>query len=125
LLSLITYLPTVIHVILTPEAGVSDIPLLLEGKTPPSSDPGDLGTRDYSQRAAAVVTGGGYDDAAFQIMRDACKGKSNIPWLRPDLSVPTPPLGPLYGKAMVERVKACLDNLAEEGKLGEDSIRFF
>lgn len=67
----------------------------------------------------AIVLGAGYDDEAFEAMRSAClqagiqgevKGKG-VPWLRPDLTVETPPLGPLYGKHMVERVKVGLGKL--------------
>jgi len=72
-----------------------------------------------------VVTGGGYDDASFAEMRAACKGKSEVPWLRPDLSTPRPPLGPGYGEAVVERVKVCLRRLAEEEKLSGDGVYLF
>lgn len=51
-------------------------------------------------------------------MRDACKsvqGAEKVPWLRLDLTKPTPPLGPEYGKHMVGRVKDVLGEL----KLGE------
>lgn len=66
-----------------------------------------------------MITGGGYDDAMFKEMYDAAKGKGKqVPWLRPDLTVQAPPLGPQYGKYMVGRVKICLGKLEAEGKLG-------
>lgn len=66
-----------------------------------------------------MITGGGYDDAAFKEMYDAAKGKGKeVPWLRPDLTLETPPLGPEYGKHMVGRVKTCLEKLESEGILG-------
>jgi len=69
----------------------------------------------------AVITGRLYDDAMFKEMYDAAKGKGKaVLWLRPDLSIPTPPLGPEYGKHLVGRMKACLGRLEEEGKLGEE-----
>lgn len=72
-----------------------------------------------------MVTGAGYDDAAIEEMREACQEKSNVPWLRPDLSKPTPPLGPGYGEALVERVKVCLRELAEGGKSKGDGVYFY
>lgn len=85
-----------IHVILGSPAGVKDLPLLLSGQTPPATDEPNLGTRDYSKKADAIITGGGYDDENFSVMKNACAGlpgKGGIPWLRPDMSVPVPPLG--------------------------------
>jgi len=76
----------VIHVILTPEAGAAEIPLLLDGKSLPKSE--NVGSQNYSKKPIAVITGGGYDDAKFKIMKDACEGKGSVPWLRPDMSYP-------------------------------------
>jgi hypothetical protein len=70
---------------------------------------------------AAIVTGGGYDDANVKEMRDACKGESNVPWLRPDMSA-LPPQGPGYGPAMAEKVKACLGRLVKDVKMEEDGV---
>jgi len=70
---------------------------------------------------AAIVTGGGYDDANVKGMRDACKGESNVPWLRPDMSA-LPPQGPGYGSAMGEKVKACLGRLVKDMKMKEDGV---
>ncbi|PMD62321.1 uncharacterized protein K444DRAFT_523895, partial [Hyaloscypha bicolor E] len=58
-----------IHVILSAEAGAVEIPLLLEGKSPPSSD--NVGSQNYSKKPVVIVTGGGYDDARFKLMNDA------------------------------------------------------
>lgn len=113
-------LASVIHIILSPAAGVSDIPAILQGQSPSSTEE-NIGTQNYSNLPIAVVTGGGYDDRLFKEMYDAAKGKGKaVHWLRPDLSVQTPPLGPDYGKHMVGRVKACLERLEGEGKLGEE-----
>lgn len=113
-----------IHVILSLDAGVSEIPALLRGEKPPSEHHENLGTRNYSKPPAAVVTGGGYDEAMVKDMRDACNGESNVPWLRPDMGA-LPPHGPGYGAAMAEKVKACLRYLAEEGKMKEDGVYFY
>lgn len=90
-------LTLVIHVILSTSAGVSDIPKLLAGKTPSTQDAGNIGTQNYAQAPQAVVLGGGYDDEAVKTIRAACdsdgSGEKGIPWLRPDSSIPVPPLG--------------------------------
>jgi hypothetical protein len=118
----------VIHFILTPEAGASQIPSILAGEqTPPPSDSA-LGSKDYSRPPIAIVMGGGYDDAGMELMRNASKGNTNsrpVPWLRADLTKPAPPLGPEYGKAMVARVKEVLARLESEGKLGEDEVYWY
>jgi hypothetical protein len=111
--------------ILSVEAGVSDIPLLLDGKTPPSTDPENIGTRDYSKAPVAVLVGRGYESAAIDEMREACKGKRGINWLRANLDTPAPPPGPLYADHIVERVKKCLAELAEKGQLNGEGVRFY
>ncbi|CZT51607.1 uncharacterized protein RSE6_12771 [Rhynchosporium secalis] len=119
----------VIHVILSTSAGVSDLPKILVGKTPSTADPGNIGTQNYAQAPQAIILGGGYDDEAVKTIRAACeranKGDRGIPWLRPDLSVPVPPLGPKYGAAMVSRVKTALKELEEEGRAQGDGVYFF
>lgn len=113
-----------IHVILTPEQGIAEIPLLLQGKSLEKSD--NVGTQNYTQPPVAVVTGGAYDDESVSKMREACKDDSvrKVPWLRPDLSVSMPPLGPEYGKAMVARIKVAMKKLEDEGKMKGDGIHF-
>lgn len=48
-----------------------------------------------------------------------------VPWLRADTSKPAPPLGPEYGKAMVQRSKECLGGLAETDAMEEMKVHFF
>ncbi|KAG4418694.1 hypothetical protein IFR04_008139 [Cadophora malorum] len=119
----------VIHVILSTSAGVSDLPKLLAGQTPPTQDSDNIGTQNYSQAPQAVVLGGGYDDEAVKTIRKACEsvstGEKGVPWLRPDSSIPVPPLGPKYGAAMVSRVKTALRELEEEGRAKGDGVYFF
>jgi hypothetical protein len=114
----------VIHVILSVEAGVSVIPALLRGERPPSPDEENIGTRNYLKPPAAIITGGGYDDANVKEMRDACKGESNVPWLRPDMNA-LPPQGPGYELAIAEKVKACLGRLVKDLKMKEDGVYHF
>jgi hypothetical protein len=114
----------VTHVILSLEAGVSEIPALLRGNKPPSQQDENLGTRNYAQPPAAVITGGGYDEAMVAEMREACRGEKGVPWLRPDMNA-LPPRGPGYGAAMAQKVKACLDRLAKEEKMNDDGVYFY
>ncbi|KAK3314303.1 hypothetical protein B0H66DRAFT_630865 [Apodospora peruviana] len=99
----------VIHFILTPEAGATQIPAILKGEQSPPLDSA-LGTKDYSKPPIAVILGGGYDDAAIEHIMKAA---------------PAPPLGPEYGKAMVARVKEVLAKLEKEGKLGEEKLQWY
>jgi hypothetical protein len=110
----------VIHVILSAEAGAAEIPLLLAGQSLPASD--NVGTQNYSKKPVAVVTGGGYYDERFKLMKDACEGKGGVSWLRPDMGYPMPPLGPQYGAIMVERVKKEIKELVDSGKLGGEGV---
>jgi hypothetical protein len=122
----------VVHVILSPQAGVTDIPLLLSSSAPSAPDSSQpeaagatLGTGNHSQAPAAVVLGAGYDDAMVEEMMAACKSSKQVPWLRPDTTKPAPPLGPAYGKALVERVKVELKRLADEGKLDSGDVVWY
>lgn len=103
--------------VLSVEAGVTEIPMLLDGKAPPATDPPNIGSRDYSKSPVAVVAGRGYDKAMMKTIRDACKGKRGIRWLTADLSVPAPPPGPEYADHIARRVETCLDALASKGEL--------
>ena len=59
------------------------------------------------------------------MMKDACEGKGNVSWLRPDMGYPMPPLGPQYGAIMVDRVKKGIEGLVESKKLGENGVFIF
>ncbi|KAE9371721.1 hypothetical protein N431DRAFT_484199 [Stipitochalara longipes BDJ] len=110
----------VIHVILSAEAGAAEIPLLLEGQSLPPSE--NVGSQNYSKKPVAIITGGGYDDARFKLMKDACEGKGSVSWLRPDMGYPMPPLGPQYGATMVERVRKGIRELVNSGRLGGEGV---
>lgn len=114
----------VIHFVMTPESGKEQIPAIFRGETPPSSD-SELGSKDYSQKPVAVILGGGYDDAGAEVMMEASRGIHPVPWLRPDLSIPAPPLGPEYGKAMVARVKEKLAAMEKEGTMKEEKVVWY
>lgn len=115
----------VIHVIFSAAAGALDIPMLLRGEILSPSDQHNLGTKNYSKAPVAVILGRMYDDANFAEMREACKGRSNVPWLRQDPSKPEPPLGNGFAEVMVERMKACLSNLAAQGRFNQDGVYLY
>ncbi|KAF2966280.1 hypothetical protein GQX73_g7290 [Xylaria multiplex] len=78
-----------------------------------------------SKSPIAIILGGAFDDAGIEVMKEASEGTRSIPWLRPDLTKPTPPLGPEYGKAMVVRIKALLAQLEKEGKMDEEKVHWY
>lgn len=112
-----------IHFVLTPEGGKSQITAIFEGETPSADS--ELGSKDYAKKPVAVILGGGYDDEATRVMMDAAKGLHPVPWLRPDSSKPAPPLGPEYGKALVQRLKVVLAGLERERKMGEEKVVWY
>lgn len=112
------------HFVMTPEDGASQIPAILRGENPPAPK-SELGTKDYSTAPVAVILGGGYDDAGVEQMMKASVGTKPVPWLRPDLTKPAPPLGPEYGKALVARIKELLAQLEKEGKLDEEKVHWY
>ena len=118
-------LSIVIHAIFSPEAGVTQIPFVLRGEAPSPKDVENVGTQNYSRPAATVILGGAYDDAMVSQMREACKESSRVPWLRLNQSTPTPPLGPEYGKALVERIKVGLKELEAKGNMKEDGVYYY
>lgn len=108
----------VIHFVMNPASGCAQIPAILAGQSAPSDSV--LGTKNYVTVPAAVVLGGGYDDIGIEQMMEAASQNSAakaVPWLRPDLTIPAPPLGPEYGKAIVQRLKRLLTELQVDGRL--------
>ncbi|PWY80507.1 hypothetical protein BO70DRAFT_429543 [Aspergillus heteromorphus CBS 117.55] len=111
----------VIRFVTTPETGGVQIPALLRGETSVPSD-SELG---YSRGVAAIILGNGYDDSDIQMLRKAAKDIKPMPWLQADGSKPTPPLGPEYGKALVERIKSTVKELQEKGAMDEDAAVYY
>ncbi|KAJ4356034.1 uncharacterized protein N0V89_004061 [Didymosphaeria variabile] len=114
----------VIHFVLTPEAGKTQIPALLRGEKEVTSDSG-LGSKNYERAVEAVLLGAGYSDEEVEEMREASAGIKSMPWLRPDTSKPAPPLGPEYGKALVARIKKTLKELNEKGNMSKDAVVWY
>ncbi|KAF1915377.1 hypothetical protein BDU57DRAFT_518318 [Ampelomyces quisqualis] len=123
----------VIHVILSSEQGVKDLPLLLS--TPPrvpehSRD--NIGSQKYDGRARAIVLGGGIDDDMFHDMKNACNHVDNsIFWVRADISVDNmPDLSDTeaFGAETVKRVKRKLNELevsTEGAAVKSEGVHFF
>lgn len=77
---------------------------------------------DYSKPPVAVFVGALYSDEEFDEMYQACRGLSSVPWLKMDMTVPKPPLGPDYAEHVVHRIKTCMKKIEAEGKLEEDGV---
>ena len=111
----------VVQFISNTEACISEIPTLLQGQAP-SNPSSTLGTGNVSRRPVAVVLGGGYT-ANFDEIRDGVEaafpssGGSGVAWLKHDGTIPAPPLGPEYSKAILKRTKDVLKGLADDGTL--------
>jgi hypothetical protein len=75
----------------------------------------DLATKNYSKPPAAIILGAGYEADDVAAMRKASTEAQAppVPWLRPDTSKPSPPLGSEYGNAMVARLKVLLGEMKE------------
>jgi hypothetical protein len=106
----------VVQFIQSVEVGKKQIPSLLRGETPDSSG-SSLGTKNYEKTPVAVLLGAAFNDHDIEELREAAKGTKSVPWLRPDVTKPTPPPGPEYGKAMVARIKERVKELEEQGEL--------
>lgn len=75
----------------------------------------------------AIVCGAQYDEARVLKMQQACRdiGVDHVPFLVADSNVAMPPVGPKYAKMMVSRVKNCLIELEEEGRLEGCGIWYY
>ncbi|CAI7657136.1 unnamed protein product [Penicillium discolor] len=118
------YLPEyeIVHNVISSNSGAVEIPALLQGQTPPIAEEPNRGTMNYSKPPVAVFTGALYGDEEIDEMRQACHGISSIPWLKMDMSVPKPPLGPGYAEHVVQRIKECMKKIEAEGKLEQDGV---
>ncbi|RDL36462.1 Uncharacterized protein BP5553_05814 [Venustampulla echinocandica] len=119
----------VVHLCLTPEAGKIEIPAIL--KQEPVTTDVELGSKNYETIPKAIIVGGGYNDEDLDVLRRSCQTAKTplVPWLRPDLNKPTPPLGPevlfKYGKALVERIKLLIKQMEKENKLNGSTDEVF
>lgn len=112
----------VIHNVTSSTSGAVEIPLLLQGLTPPIAEEPNRGTMNYSNPPVAVFAGALYSDTEIDEMRQACGQLSSVPWLKMDMTVPRPPLGPGYPEHVVQRIKACMKKIEAMGMLGEDGV---
>ncbi|KAF2031370.1 hypothetical protein EK21DRAFT_110972 [Setomelanomma holmii] len=123
----------VVHVILSDEQGLKDLPLLLSNppKTPTNTED-NYGSKNYGERPLAVAAGGGLNDEMFNNLRAACKDiEKGIVWLRADIKNVTkmPEFGDseAYGLETARRVKNKLLELkvGEESTEGKEGVYWF
>lgn len=112
----------VIHNVISSTSGAVEIPALLKEQAPPIAEEPNRGTMNYSKPPLAVFAVALYGDEEIDEMRQACQGISSIPWLKMDMSVPKPPLGPGYAEHVVQRIKECMKKIEAEGKLEQDGV---
>jgi hypothetical protein len=120
-----TNIRIVIHINLTPEQGIKDLPQVLSAKAPVDSL-SNLGSQTYTNRPFAIAVGGGFNDQAFQEIKSACKDvEQGIAWIRADTtqltSMPSLNDHEAFGAAMAKRVKSALNELGLEK--GEEESR--
>jgi hypothetical protein len=106
---------------------VADLPYVLSNPSaaPPSSS-SNLGSKNYGTRPFAIAVGGGFNDQAFQEIKNACKDvEQGIVWVRADTSkwssMPSLSDHDAFGAAMAKRVKSKLNELGLES--GEERQR--
>lgn len=112
----------VIHNVTSSTSGAVEIPFLLQGRAPPIAEESNRGTMDYSKPPVAIFAGALYGDSEIDEMRQACLGLSSVPWLKMDMTVPKPPLGPGYAEHVVQRIKVCMKKIEAEGMLQQDGV---
>ncbi|KAJ5266588.1 hypothetical protein N7478_009396 [Penicillium angulare] len=117
--------PNLVHSVTSAASGAIELPYLLQGKALPTSEDPNASTGENPKLPVSIFIGALYGDKEVEEMRQACQGISSVPWLKMDLAVPRPPLGPGYAEHVVKRVKACMKRIEAEGKLEEDGLWLF
>ena len=70
--------------------------------------------------------GGGYGEEDAKVLREACKGHLNVPWLLFDKDRPVDSQAQSdYAKIVISRGKELVKKLEEEGKFGKDGIYYY
>ncbi|KAL2835881.1 hypothetical protein BJY01DRAFT_222910 [Aspergillus pseudoustus] len=99
---------TVAHIILSPEAGVRNLPgFLRRGAGNPTP--------------VAVLIGGGYTDEDLNLMKVSCRGVPPIIWLKArqrDMTGPLPPFAE-YGMEIGGIARAVLNDIRSRGELSK------
>lgn len=106
----------VIHNITSSTSGAVEIPLL-QGLTPPIAEEPNRGTIEYSKPSVAIFLGALYSNEEINKMRQVYRGVSSVPWLKIDITVSKPPLGPGYAEHVVQIIKERMKKIKAEGKL--------
>ncbi|KAK8134307.1 hypothetical protein PG984_006319 [Apiospora sp. TS-2023a] len=123
----------VVHFILNAENASGEISRILRGESP-STPNSHLGSRRYGTgealRPRPIVFGGAHEDSVIERIGEEVQHllldtqtslpttptRTKVPFLKANQTATMPPLGPEYGKKVVQRVKVCLQKLEEEGK---------
>jgi hypothetical protein len=111
----------VVHFIQTNEAALEEIPRLLAGRDPQSSDDNGVGTHEYGQPVRAVIFGRGYSLEDIEQFYKASAGSNVDPvaWIVGDPAKKPnpngPPPGPGYAQVAADGVKAALEKWKSEG----------
>lgn len=60
-----------LHAVLSTTAAAAEIPAILRGEKPSSSDPeaAEFGSHDYGKKVVAIVVGGGYGEVCVRGVR--------------------------------------------------------
>ncbi|KAJ5287433.1 hypothetical protein N7478_003119 [Penicillium angulare] len=117
----------VIHFIQTNEAAIKELPLLLAGQDPQSTDDNGVGSHQYGRPVRAVIFGRGYGIDDIESFKAACEGAALEPvgWIAGDpAKAPAPgapPPGPDYFKTASKLTKEAVFKWVESGA-GKDQV---
>jgi len=123
-----------IHVVLTADSGATELPALLLGSSPASTETESGATHNYAAPPVAILLSATYTDDDINRMREACAHvKPGVPWMRPDIAKMrreqtenSPKLGSdEHATFMCEKMKSAFVNLEKEHKMNEDSVVWF
>lgn len=124
-----TWKVAVIHHLTDMEALATELPLLLSGRKPTQPSSGNVGSKDYSRPAEAVVTGGAITISMVEDLRNKCQGTLEVPWMTQGLTeherndkftkAPDPVK---YAPIVAKRMKEAMRRVKEEGKWGQDGV---
>ncbi|KAK2591522.1 hypothetical protein QQS21_010797 [Conoideocrella luteorostrata] len=112
--------PAVILFCTSIQAASSEIPYILRGEAPPSQS-STIASGNFGAAPKAVVFGGAWseeDVLSVQSALQGARGSEGLVLLMKDAGRPEPPLGPTYGKHIVERVKMTMGEVVG-GRGGE------
>ncbi|CAG8240558.1 unnamed protein product [Penicillium olsonii] len=119
----------VIHFIQSLEAAQSEIPHILAGRDPQSRHTNNVGTKDYTRPARAVIFGRGFDLEDIEALREKVAGASPDPvvWIAGDPSRKPPPSAlppPNYPQLVAGVARKLLGGWVEAGGVEDEVILY-